>query len=94
MCASADNTDPVQKALQDYEREQREFENHWLWKELRITPQEFFEMIERQVQKSGIEKEEWERRLAETKKMIETRMREQRGQYEGANLKRFIGLRA
>lgn len=86
--------DKVQEALDLYEREQREFENHWLWKELNTTPKEFFGRVHEVVKSSGIAEDVWKQKLSEARLALETRLKEKKGQYQKFNLNSFKGLKA
>lgn len=85
--------DNLELILQRYEEEQKEFENHWLWKKLGTTPQVFFAKVNEYVEKSGIDKNIWEHKLAEAKKTLQTRMNEKNGQYQRVNFKNIKGLK-
>lgn len=56
--------------LKRYQREQRDFETHWLWRELGTTPREFFAHVDRHVQNSGIDRRVWNERVAQAKERI------------------------
>lgn len=86
-------TDRIAELLQQYQKEQRDFENHWLWKKLKTTPQEFFARIAERVEKSGISKSEWQKNLLKMKKVLETRSRERRGQYQAVDFKNVRGIK-
>lgn len=87
------NKDKLELLLERYENEQREFENHWLWQELGTTPKQFFAKVNEYVEKSGIDKKVWEQKLSEAKQTIETRIKEQRGQYKKVNFTNIKGLK-
>ncbi len=83
----------INHLLKEYKKEQEAFENHWLWKELKTTPKDFFAKVNEHVAKSGIDRDLWETKLKEAKKVIETRVREQKGEYNKVNFKNIKGLR-
>ena len=84
----------IEALLQRYEVEQKEFENHPLWRELGTTPKEFFSKVQDIVKNSGISEKEWQQKLTEAKQALNTRIKEKRGQYEKFNFNHFKGLRA
>lgn len=86
--------DALTLLLERCEREQREFQNHWLWQELKTTPQDFFARVKRQVAQSGIDPEVWRQKLSEAKQAIETRVKERAAKYERVNFKHCQGLKA
>ena len=85
--------DRIEQVLKQYQKEQKEFENHWLWKELGTTPKDFFAKINEYVAKSGIDKKVWEQKLAEAKVAVETKLREKQGSYKSVNLGALRGIR-
>lgn len=85
--------DKIQQLLERYEREQREFEGHWLWKQLGTTPREFFSMIEKSVQSSGLSEGEWKSKLQQARQVVATRVQEAKGNYQQTNLQAYRGLR-
>jgi hypothetical protein len=88
-----DMTDKIDDMLRQYQKEQQDFENHWLWKKLKTTPKEFFAKIAESVEKSGISKSEWQEKLMKMKKVFETRSREKRGQYQAVDFKNVRGIK-
>jgi hypothetical protein len=86
--------DKLQLLLERYQREQREFENHPLWKQLGTTPKGLSEMTRREVQKRGVSPAEWQVMLVRQMQIIKTQVRERVGEYEPVNFKRYSGLRA
>lgn len=60
------------------ERDRREFENHWLWRELGTTPRDFFAAVDAYVSASGIPRAEWDAKVLKAKCDIESRVREER----------------
>jgi len=85
--------DKLELLLERFEKEQEEFENHWLWKQLGTTPQAFFAKVNESIEKSGIDKQVWENKLIEAKKTLQTRLNEKKGQYQRVNFKTLKGLR-
>lgn len=89
-----DQTDlKVARILKDYHNQQKDFENHPLWRELGVSPKEFFRQVDEYVQKSGIDQRIWKQKLAEAKRVIETRAKEQAGEYKAVNLNQQRGIR-
>jgi len=87
------NKDKLEFLLERYQKEEQEFQNHPLWRQLKTTPQEFFKRVNRYVEESGMDPRVWQQKLTEAKKTIETRMMEQTGQYDKVNFKNIKGLR-
>lgn len=86
--------DNLQILLNRFDAEQRDFENHPLWRELGTTPQEFFEKVRATVESSGIDPRLWQAKLAEAKQAIETRTKEAWRNYNQPSFNPIIGLRA
>lgn len=83
----------IDEMLRRCQKEQEEFENHWLWKKFKTTPKEFFAKIAEGVEKSGISKSEWHEKLLRMKKIFETRSREKKGQYQAVDFKNLRGIK-
>lgn len=86
--------DKLDALLVRFEHEQKEFENHWLWRELGTPPKVFFAKIQETIETSGIDKTVWQAKLAEAKQVIETRVKERERTYAPMNYKTLTGLRA
>ena len=57
----SDNGD--QKAMEVlalYEKDEKEFQNHWVWKEMGCSPETFFKQIENYVESLNIPQFQWE----------------------------------
>lgn len=80
--------------LDRYEREQREFEDHWLWRELGTTPADFFSAVDAYVEASGIPRSEWDAKVRAAKLALESRVREQRRPECRFSLNMLTGLKA
>ena len=89
-----DGDDKLAMLMTRYEKEQQEFENHWLWRELKTTPREFFAKIDAYVKTSGIDPRLWQEKLAEAKQGVLVRLRERSRQYTPTNFKQHHGLKA
>jgi hypothetical protein len=81
-------------ALARYEREQREFENHWLWRELGTTPRDFFAAVDAYVAANGIDRKEWDAKVRAAKHDLESRVRAERKPPRPFSLGTLTGLRA
>ncbi len=86
--------DKTEALLARAQREQAEFENHWLWRELGTTPKLFAAQIQKTVEHLGISPEEWQHRLSEQAAIIRTKASERAAGYKMVNFKNFNGLRA
>lgn len=80
--------------LARYEREQREFENHWLWRELDTTPRDFFAAVDAYVAANGINRKEWDAKVRAAKHDLESRVRAERKPSHPFSLETLTGLRA
>lgn len=87
------NFETPEKLLEWYENEEREFKSHWLWKELDASPDEVFKKVRAQLQKSNVNPELWQKKIAEARMAMQTRMTEQKQRYQKVNLKLMAGLR-
>lgn len=85
--------DKLEALLKHYENEQREFENHWLWRELNTTPKDFFSSIHQYIENNQINRSDWEEKLYEAKQVIETRIREQRQTIKPKGIKNFYAYK-
>jgi len=83
--------DKISSCLKKYKTEQKKFENHWLWRELNMSPKEFFEKVKEYVDKSGIDKRIWDQKLKEAKKALQVRMNEKQGEYKKVDFKKYQG---
>lgn len=45
------------------EKSNKEFENHWLWRELQTTPKEFFAKLHDMLRDSGVSQKIWQEKL-------------------------------
>lgn len=79
--------DPAEAALELYEREEKEFQNHWVWKELRCKPEEFFAAVKKHVAGMNIPKERWQEIYQKARQASRVRSNERRGAYSMGNLK-------
>lgn len=85
--------DKLNQVLKRYHREQKEFENHGLWKQLNTTPKEFFLGIQNYVERSGISKDEWQEKLSEARQILQTRLKEKQSNYQTLDFNKIKGLR-
>ena len=91
---NAKSDEKIENLLKRYESEQREFEQHELWRSLNTTPQDFFKKIHDVVKKSGITAEVWQQKLNEAKQALETRLNESRKNYSKFNFNQLQGIKA
>lgn len=85
--------DKIESLLKQYKKEQRAFENHWLWAELKTTPQRFFESVNQRIRESGIDQGLWQQRLTEARGVIGTRLKEKAGDYRVTDFKNMKGIK-
>lgn len=83
----------IQTTLKRYEREQHAYENDPLWQKMGMTRVEFVRHVETGRKNSGMDKGEWEQRLAEVRAGIETRVRELSGNYQKINFLAMRGIK-
>lgn len=88
------NNDKLVNLMRRYEKEQRDFDNHWLWQELKTTPKEFFRKVDDYVKTSGIDIQIWQQKLAAAKQSIMVRVRERDRIYTTMNFKKHTGIKA
>ena len=78
--------DPAEEILAQYEKEEREFRDHWVWKELKCSPEEFFKAIKHHVQNLNLSPAEWESALQKAREASRIRSIERRQMYHSVNL--------
>lgn len=76
-----------------YEKEEREFQQHWVWKELQCKPEAFFKAVREHVDKMKVSPEIWEKMYARAKEASRVRSSEKRAAYRPMNLKLIGALR-
>lgn len=86
--------DPAEEALALLEKENREFKDHWVWKELQCSPEEFFGALKKHVQTMNIPKEKWDAAYQKAKESHRIRALEKRNQFKPVNLRMIGTLRA
>lgn len=86
--------DPAETALELYEREEKEFQNHWVWKDLRCKPEEFFAAVKKHVASMNIPKDKWMKIYNKAKESNRVRSLEKRNQFSSSNLRMIGSLRA
>ena len=89
-----DSNQKIEETLKNYEQEQKEFENHWLWQKLKTTPEEFFKRVNENVKKSGIDNKVWQEKLSEAKRVLETRIAEKNKTYQSVDYKNYNFMKA
>lgn len=85
--------DPAEEALALLDKENKEFNNHWLWKELNCSPDEFFEKMNKHVASLNIPKDEWNRAFEKAKAEHKVKALEKRTRFRPANLNMIGALR-
>lgn len=86
--------DPAQQALEFYEKEQKEFENHLVWKELNCRPKEFFQAVKRHVEGLNIPAEKWREMYQKARDASRVQSLEKRTTYQHSKLKLIGAIRA
>ncbi len=90
MNSSLSHQDISKETLDLLEKEQQEFNNHWVWKELNCTPDDFFKALNRHVQTLNVPPQEWKQAYDHAKESSRVRSAERRASYKPASL-RIIG---
>ena len=85
--------DKAEAALKMLEKENAEFNNHWVWRELQTTPDKFFENVKAHVKTLGIPEKEWNEMYNKTKEAHRIRALEKRNAYRPMNLKLIGSIR-
>lgn len=90
------NSHSENKALETLallEKEEREFRNHWVWKELQCTPEQFFKAVDQHVKSLNIPQEKWNGMYEQAKQASKVRSLERRTSFNPVNLKMIGALR-
>ena len=82
--------DDAQKALMEYEKAQKEFDNHWVWKELGCKPDEFFGALKKHVNSLNIPQAEWQKIYNRTRDAQRIKALERNQGFKQNNFK-FVG---
>jgi hypothetical protein len=77
--------DKSEEILANFEKEEKEFRNHWVWKELNCSPEDFFKAIKKHVENLKLSPAEWERALSKAKLASRIRAIEHRQTYPQLN---------
>lgn len=76
-----------------FEKEEGEFKNHWVWKEIGLSPDEFFKKVKKHVESLNIPKEQWDSLYQKAKEANRVRAMERRNAFRPINLKMISGIR-
>ena len=87
---SNEQTDKSQQILKEYEDSQKEFNNHWVWKELGCKPDEFFGALKKHVSTLNIPQAEWQKIYNRTKDAQRIKALERTQGFKQNNFK-FVG---
>lgn len=88
-----DQMDKAETALALLEKEEKEFRNHWVWRDLHCTPEQFFTAVNQHVQSLNIPSEKWNAAYNKAKQASRVRSAEKRGAYRPMNLRMMGALR-
>ncbi len=91
---SQSEIDPLEADLAFLEREQREFQNHWIWQKLRCRPEEFFLAFRRHVEALNIPPAQWERAYQKARDEIRIKARERQTSLNPFHMQMLAGLKA
>ena len=84
--------DALEQALVQYEQEQNEFENHWVWKKLGCKPKQFFQAVQKHVDSMNVSKEQWEGALTRAKQAPRVQTAEKRASFDHSRLQMMSHL--
>ena len=82
--------DIAEEALKLLEKENQEFQNHPVWKNLNCKPEELFEAVKKHVSTLNVPPEKWNEAYLRAKTASKVRSSERRQAYQAVNL-RMIG---
>lgn len=85
--------DTLEKALELFEKEQKEFEGHHLWKQLGCTPKQFFEATQKHITSLNIPKEQWGEAYQKAATASRIRSVEKRRAYTAVNINLLGSIR-
>lgn len=86
-------TEKENQTLALLEKEEKEFRNHWVWKEIGLSPEEFFKKVQKHVESLNVPKAQWEAMYQKAKEANRVRALEQRTTFRSLNLKIVSGIR-
>lgn len=84
----------LELALQEYEQDQREFENHWVWKQLDTSPREFFEALRERIKQIDVPQEKWLEIYNRVKETHRVRALEKQKNYKKVDFKLMKAIKA
>jgi hypothetical protein len=79
--------DTLEKALELFEKEQKEFEGHWIWKSIGKTPNDFFKMVNAAKSSLSISTDQWEKMFQEKKRQYQIQAMERKRIFNPINLR-------
>lgn len=88
-----DQMDKAEAALALLEKEEKEFRNHWVWRDLHCTPEQFFTAVNTHVRSLNIPQKEWNEAYNKAKQASKVRSAEKRMAYRPMNLQMIGALR-
>ena len=89
------NLDPKdEKILAHIEREENEYRNHPVWRQMRCTPEQFNAAVKKFLVVNNIRTADFNRLLEKQMQKIATIVREQKRDYKSTNLRILSGMRA
>lgn len=93
MNGTAQHKTSPEELLKKLEDEQQQFKNHWVWKELNCTPNDFFEAVQKHVDKMDVPPEKWRAAYEKVKRANEIKAIEQRPIAKPINIKMLAAIR-
>lgn len=83
----------IEESLALYKKDQEEFKNHRIWKELGCAPEKFFEAVKAHISTLNIPKEKWDEAYKKTKDINRVRALEKRTMFSPMNLRMISNVR-
>ena len=82
-----------EELLNQLEEEQKQFQNHWVWKELNCSPRDFFSAVEKHVKEMNVPPEKWKATYEKVKRANYVRAMEQKQSARPVNFKMLAAIR-
>lgn len=84
--------DSLEAALNFLEEENRNFENHWVWKKLGCKPQEFFQAVNKHVASLNIPKDKWDAAFKRAQEANRVQVKEKRNTFNPLHFQLMAGI--
>lgn len=84
--------DPELAAHQLLQKENQEFENHWVWRKLGCRPQEFFQAFEKHVRSLNIPQDKWNTALTRAQEANRIQCKEKKNTFNPLHFQMMAGV--